>query len=145
VIIMAIGEFVDKQYRPTMKEMFEAIGPKKELWEKLHRFVTDNYRVKQDLAFYGKNYGWAIRFRKGGKTLLSIYPANGRFTVQIIVGETHAKKASSLKLGKKVRNALENAHPFPEGRWLFIRVASRKDVTDVEKLLLLKERARTSP
>ena len=100
--------------------------------------------MKQNLAFYGKNYGWAIRFRKGGKTLLSIYPANGRFTVQIIVGETHAKKASSLKLGKKVRNVLENAHPFPEGRWLFIRVASRKDVTDVEKLLPLKEGARPS-
>lgn len=86
-----------------------------------------------------------MRFRKGGKTLLSMYPANGGFTVQIILGETHAKKASSLKLGKKVRDILENAHPFSEGRWLFIRVASRKDVTDVEKLLLLKEGARTSP
>jgi len=145
VITMAIGEFVDKQHRPTIKEIHEAIEPKKELWEKLHRFVNDNYRVKQDLAFYGKNYGWAMRFRKGGKTLLSIYPANGGFTVQIILGETHTKKASSLKLGKKVRNVLENAHPFPEGRWLFIRIGSQKDVTDVQNLLLLKERARTSP
>jgi hypothetical protein len=137
---MAVGTFVEKQHQPTMREIFASIGSKKELWDNLERFVAENYQTKRDFAFYGKNYGWALRFRKAGKALLSMYPGEGSFTVQIVLGEAPAKKASSLKLGKNVRNVLENAHEFPEGRWLFIRVGSKQDVRDVQQLLLLKER-----
>lgn len=141
---MVVGTFVDKQHRPTMEEILTSIGPKKELWENLERFIEQNYRTKRDFAFYGKNYGWAVRFRKAGKALLSMYPGKGSFTAQIVLGETAAGKASRLKLGRNVKNVLDSAHPFPEGRWLFIRIGSRKDIADVQKLLLLKEPSKTS-
>jgi hypothetical protein len=128
-----------------MREIFASIGSNKELWNNLERFVADNYRTKRDFAFYGRNYGWALRFRKAGKALLSMYPGKGSFTVQIVLGATPAKKATSLKLGRNVRNVLENAHEFPEGRWLFIRVGSKRDLHDVQQLLLLKERPNASP
>jgi hypothetical protein len=74
-----------------------------------------------------------------------MYPGEDSFTVQIVLGQTPAEKASSLKLGRNVRNVLENAHQFPEGRWLFIKVNSKQDISDVQQLLLLKERPKTSP
>ena len=77
--------------------------------------------------------------------MLSMYPGEDSFTVQIVLGQTPAEKASSLKLGRNVRNVLENAHQFPEGRWLFIKVNSKQDISDVQQLLLLKERPKTSP
>jgi hypothetical protein len=94
-------------------------------------------------VFYGKDYGWAVRFRKAGKELLSMYPGEESFTVQFVLAQTPAEKASSLKLGKNVRNILENAHQFPEGRWHFIRVNSKQDLKDIQRLLLLKESPRT--
>jgi len=135
---MAVGSFVEKQHQPTMRQVFASIGPKKALWENLERFVAENYRTKRDLAFYGKNYGWALRYRKAGKALFSMYPGERIFTVQIVLAETPAKKASSLKLGKNTQNVLESAHQFPEGRWLFIKVNSKQDLRDVQRLLLLK-------
>jgi hypothetical protein len=135
---MAVGSFVEKQHQPTMREVFASIGPKKVLWENLERFVAENYRTKRDFAFYGKNYGWAVRFRKAGKALLSMYPGEHIFTVQIVLGEALGKKASNLKLGKNTRNVLESAHQFPEGRWLFIKVNSKQDLRDIQQLLLLK-------
>ena len=141
---MAVGTFIDKLHQPTMKEILASIGSKRELWDSLERFVAENYRTKRDFAFYGKNYGWAVRFRKTGKALLSMYPGEGSFTVQIVLGETPAKKASSLKLGKNVRNVLKNAHEFPEGRWLFIKVRWKRDLRDVQQLLFLKEQPKTS-
>jgi len=141
---MAVGTFIDKLHQPTMKEILASIGSKRELWDSLERFVAENYRTKRDFAFYGKNYGWAVRFRKTGKALLSMYPGEDSFTVQIVLGETPAKKASSLKLGKNVRNVLKNAHEFPEGRWLFIKVRSKRDLHDVQQLLLVKERPKSS-
>ena len=135
---MAVGTFVEKEHQPTMREISISVGSKKDLWDSLERFVAENYRTKRDFAFYGKNYGWALRFRKGGKALLSMYPGEGSFTAQIVLGETPAKKASSLRLGKNARNVLEIAHQFPEGRWLFIRVSVKQDIRDIQQLLLLK-------
>ena len=135
---MPVGAFVEKQHQPTMREVFASIGSKKGLWENLENFVAENFRTKRGFAFYGKNYGWALRFRKAGKALLSMYPREGGFTVQIVLAKTPAKKASSLKLDKDTRNVLESAHQFPEGRWLFIRVNSKQDLRDIQQLLLLK-------
>lgn len=140
---MAVGAFVDKQHRPAIEEILASIGPKKELWESLERFIEQNYRTKRDFAFYGRNYGWAVRFRKSGKALLSMYPGTGSLTTQIVLGETAARKACRLKLGKNVKNVLDCAHRFPEGRWLFMRIGSKRDVADIQKLLL-KERPKTS-
>jgi len=133
VMGMAVGVFIEKRHQPTMKETLASIGSKKELWGNLERFVAENYRTERDFAFYGKNYGWVVRFRKAGKALLSMYPREDSFTVQIVLGQTPAEKASSLKLGRNVRNVLENAHQLPEGRWLFIKVNSKQDISDVQQ------------
>ncbi|MCX5991514.1 MAG: hypothetical protein NTZ04_04180 [Chloroflexi bacterium] len=37
---MARGIFTDKEHRPTMDEIFAAIGPSRPLWEVLARFVV---------------------------------------------------------------------------------------------------------
>jgi hypothetical protein len=135
---MGYSVFVDRKHQPTMKEVLSSIGSKREMWENLDRFISENYRVKRDLAFYGRNYGWAVRLRQGGKALLSMYPGKGSFILQIVLGEALAKQASRLKLGKTVMNVLQTAHEFPEGRWLFIRIESKQDVSDVQQLLSLK-------
>jgi hypothetical protein len=91
---MPVGAFVEKQHQPTMREVFASIGSKKRLWKDLEKFVTENFRTKRDFAFYGKNYGWALRFRKAGKALLSMYHGEGGFTVQIVLAESPARKQS---------------------------------------------------
>lgn len=93
---MGIGIFVDKTHRPSTEEMLASIGAKRKLWERLARFIAENYQIKSDLVFYGKNYGWALRHRKRGKARLSVYPGKGSFTVQIVLARTLAKEASNL-------------------------------------------------
>jgi len=137
---MSIGVFVEKDHEPTIEEIFAAIGSKRPLWEKLTSFIADNYRIQGELMFYGKNYGWAMRFRKGGKALLSMYPGRESFTVQIVIGPTQTDKALGLSLGKKTRKVLEGAHQFHDGRWLFIRMESEQDLNDVQQLLIIKSR-----
>jgi hypothetical protein len=137
---MAIGVFTDKLHQPTMAEIVAAIGSKQPLWENLTAFIADSYRLKSDFAFYGKNYGWALRFRKAGKALLSLYPGQESFTAQIIVGQAQAEKALGSGLSKKASKIIEEAHPYPEGRWLFLKVESEQDLNDVKQLLIVKSR-----
>lgn len=135
---MSKGFFVDGEKAPTMRQIVLAVGKKRRDWEDLCRSLSEDLRARSELKFYGKNYGWALRFRKGGKALASLYPDRDGFTVQVILPESAVRIAATLNLGKTARDVLENAHPFPEGRWLFVRVKSRKDLLDVRRLIALK-------
>lgn len=137
---MGIGVFTDKQHQPAVDEILEVVGSKRLMWEDLIQYVSENYRVYGELRYYGKNYGWAMRFRKGGKALLSLYPKQNGFTAQVVLSEPDIQQALLLELGKNSLQAIEAAHPYPEGRWLFIEIQSNKDIDDLKRLLGFKVR-----
>jgi hypothetical protein len=135
---MSVGIFTDKAHAPTEEQISEAIGSRRAAWEDMLQVIRERYSHQEDWRFYGKNYGWALRFRKSGKALVSLYPAEGSFTIQLILSQADVDRAHGLKLGKHVRQIIEQAHPYPEGRWVFIPVKSGKDLRDVHQLLALK-------
>jgi hypothetical protein len=135
---MSIGIFTDKNHPPTMKQILTALGDKRSAWEEFVAFVRAKYPSQEEFKFYGKNYGWALRFRKGGKSLLSLYPSQDGFIVQVILSEAAVQATRDLKLGRCVRQVIEGAHPYPEGRWLYVPIKSQKDMKDVQQLLAVK-------
>jgi hypothetical protein len=94
---------------------------------------------------YGDKYGWGLRFSTKGKLLTSLYPVQGGFTVQIILGPEAVKKAQGMKMGRNVKRAIARAKPWPEGRWLFIPVKSEKDFRDIQQLLALRVEPKRRP
>ncbi len=140
---MGIGLFTDKGHQPTDTQVLEAIGPRLPLWHVLVRFVREQYPVQEDFKFlYGKNYGWALRFRIKGMLLVSLYPTQGGFTAQVILSSDAIEKAQKMKLSSNVQQAIARAHPYPEGRWLFIPVESEKDLRDIQRLVALRAEAK---
>jgi hypothetical protein len=135
---MSVGIFTDKAHAPTAEQIAEAISSRQAAWEDMLQVIRERYARQEDWRFYGKSYGWALRFRKSGKALVSLYPAEGSFTVQLILSQAEMDKTHGLKLGKHVQHIIEQAHPFPEGRWVFIPVRSGQDLRDVRQLLALK-------
>lgn len=136
---MSVGVFIDKKHQPTDAEVLAAIGAKLPLWQELIRYIREKYLAQEDFKFlYGKNYGWALRFRIKGQLLTSLYPAKGGFTAQINLSPEAIEKVQSLNLGKNVQQAIAQAHPYPEGRWLFISVESEEDLRDIQRLLALR-------
>lgn len=136
---MSIGVFTDKNRQPTDTEVFEAIGPMLRVWQVLVKFIRENYAVQEDFKFlYGKKYGWALRFRINGKLLTSLYPTQNGFTAQVNLSPAAIEQAQRMKLGKNVQQVIAKAHPYPEGRWLFIPVESENDIRDIRRLLALR-------
>jgi hypothetical protein len=135
---MSVGLFTDKEHTPTAEEVGRAVGPRQAAWDELVSCIRESYSNQDEFRFYGRNFGWALRFRKSGRALASLYPTGGGFTVQVILGADETKKALDLGLGKHVRQIIEEAHPYPEGRWLFIPVGSERDILDIRRLLALK-------
>jgi hypothetical protein len=136
---MSIGAFVEKKHQPTEEEIHQVIGAKLSVWEELIRYIREHYPSDEDFKFlYGKKYGWALRFRKRGQLLTSLYPTEGGFTVQINLGPDAIDQTRNMELGENIRGVIEKATPYPEGRWLFIPITSEDDVRDIHQLLALR-------
>jgi hypothetical protein len=136
---MSIGLFTDKKCRPTDADVTKAIGPMQPGWNSLIQFIREQYPSEEDFAFlYGKTYGWALRFRIKGQLLTNLYPTQGGFTVQINLDSQAIETVRQWDTGDHVRQAIERATPYPEGRWLFIPVQSEEDLRDIERLLALR-------
>jgi hypothetical protein len=136
--------FMDRDRPPTASEIADALGSAAPLWDRMTRFVETSYGVEPTLVPPSKNYGWDVKYRKGGKTLVSLTPDEGRFTALVVLGQKEAAGASDLELGAHVRSVLAEARPLRDGRWLFVLVESERDVEDIERLLALKRRPRVS-
>lgn len=137
---MSIGTFLDKDHQPTMPEVLDALGSKRSLWEKLTQFISSNYPISGEWNFGGKKYGWNVWYRKSGKTLVSLYPKQGDFVAQIVLGKDQVEQALDLKLGNNVGTVLKETPQLHDGRWLFIRVKNEKDIKDIQQLLQVKRK-----
>ena len=135
---MSIGAFTDKSHLPTSEEIQAMLGSQWEAWLEFNQFVINSYACTGEFKFYGKNYGWAVRYRKTGKALLSVYPAQAGFTIQIILSEGEIVQARQNGLEQVGLRAIDAANPYPEGRWLFIPIKSDRDLQDIKMMLAIK-------
>jgi hypothetical protein len=140
-----VGLFLDKEYQPTEIAVLEALGVKRPLWEELTRFIADNYPSPGEWNFGGKTYGWNLWYRKSGKTLVTLYPQDRYFVAQIVLGKKQVEQALMLKLGKNAATDLTETPQLHDGRWLFIKVKTEKDVKDIQQLLQIKRRPKPQP
>ena len=137
---MAIGVFADKQREPGWDEILTVLGSAEPRWRRLVSFMEATYGLAGANKFYGKSYGWMVWFRRSGKTLLALYPQQDALVAQVVLGPSLVEPALALSLPVGVHDAIAQAHPYPEGRWLFLSVASDAEAAAVEQLVLLKQR-----
>jgi hypothetical protein len=101
--------------------------------------MAETYGLKGSFHFmYGERYGWGLRFHRGGRFVLAMYPNQGHLTVQIILGRAQVTVATAMALPPRIVRVLEAAKDYPEGRWLFIPVKSGKSAKELRSLIALK-------
>ncbi len=142
---MSISCFSDKSHPPELEEIHQIVGPRWPLWQALTDFVAQSYAAPQQLKFYGRSYGWMVAYHLRGKTLVALYPQEDGLVAQVILGPNQVAQAMALSLGKNTNKALQEAKPYPEGRWLFIPIKTASDVRDVQELLRLKAQPSSKP
>jgi len=135
---MSKGIFTDKNHKPTEKEVYEVISSIKPLWEDLISFIEDNYKISGEFKFYGKNFGWALRYRKSGKVIISIYPGENEFMAQIILNGEEVKNALKSDISSETKEIIENKEPIREGKWIYLKVTSKTGLSDIKDLILVR-------
>jgi len=137
---MPYERIVSKVQQPTDDEILNTIGDTTH-WLELRQYLESSYDFAPEL-FNGGKHGWAIRYRRSGKTLCNLIPEKGAFTVLVVLGKKEAEKALAMmnQFNANVRQLLDSADQLHDGRWLWIRVRKAGNVKSIKELLKIKRR-----
>ncbi|MHA2362693.1 MAG: DUF3788 domain-containing protein [Candidatus Hodarchaeales archaeon] len=133
---------INKEQEPTKQEILETIGQKSSLWLDLRKYLEENYDFLPEKIFYGKKYGWTIRYRKSGKTLCSLFPEKDSYTVLITLGKKEVEKTNEIieTLNPEVKTLFKETKQLRDGRWLWISVRKSSDIKSIKVLLKIKRK-----
>jgi len=135
----AFSGFTQKAARPTRAGIRKILGRARAAWDDLEGHLAQTHHLSGELHWmYGARYGWAVRFRRGGRLVAALYPGRGRLTAQIVLGRAQVEAASAMALPASVAKALAAAKDYPEGRWLFVPVRTLTGARGLRALVALK-------
>lgn len=128
-------------------EIAETLGEAITAWETLARYIRTNY-VMDELWTDGKTTGKLaayrdeLKFRRGGKTLVTVYIRDGFFKVCIVFGKDERVKFEEAGAGfsEAIRKLYDETHTYHDGKWLGIDVYDTSPVDDIIKLLNIKRK-----
>ena len=133
----------DNAIKPTEKDILRFLEkPASIAWIDLRSFLEINYDFVPETTFYGKKYGWTVRYRRSGKTLCSLFPEKGSFTILLVFGKNEIQKFEELELefSQEIVQLYENTKKLHDGKWLWIRVHKSEDLEDVKVLITIKKK-----
>jgi hypothetical protein len=134
---------LDKEKEPSEEEILDFIGKRAgKTWKKLTKFLAENYDITPEIVFYGRKYGWTIRYRKSSKTLCSLFPEENGFTFHIVLGKKEVAKFEDEKekWSLEIRDLFDSTKQLHDGRWLWIHQPEIGNMSDLKKLLKIKRR-----
>jgi hypothetical protein len=128
---------------PTERQILKLIGKKGGLWTDLRTYLAEQYAHEPVMSIGKKEYDWTIRYRRSGKTLVTLMPEKGDFCVLVVLGKKEIAKAEGLKLAVYVKNVFLTAKQYHDGRWLWIRPRNKKDIESIKTLLTVKRKPKS--
>lgn len=125
---------------PKSAGVMKGLGGAKGLWLELVDGIAARYDHEPVVVREGKDKSWTIRYRRGGKTLVTLYPREGEFTVLVVLGKEEVEKAARATLNETVKGVFAGARQYHDGRWLWLKPKTKGDVDSIFKLLAVKRR-----
>lgn len=128
---------------PSTEEMQELLG--EELfcvWEKLTSAIEEKYEMDRLWDKGYREWVYEYKYRRGGKTLVTLYAKERTIGVQIIFGKDERVKveANRENLSEQALRAYDEAQTYHDGKWVMFFPKDDGMIGDFMKLMALKRR-----
>ena len=138
IMMWALRYPMDRE--PSMEEIDRYVdGP---LWPELRRYFKDAYGAEPQMGYSrcGLEPGWNVKFKKGSKSLATVYLRPGYVTAMVSVAPKDEPEAEGVLLTctEYTRTLYQNTASSKMGRWLMIDLTSSEVLEDVKALLALR-------
>ncbi|MDP4189317.1 MAG: DUF3788 family protein [Bacteroidota bacterium] len=135
---MSKGFFVDKSNRPDSAAINNFIGKARQNWDLMLHHLGEGLKLKGEFKFYGINYGWALRFKKSGKSIIALYPGKDDFMVQIILNKNQVETALEQVKNSDFLKVIYDTKNIKEGKWIYLLIDETSDLDDVFTMITIR-------
>lgn len=111
-------------------------------WKELTAWLDENYSMEKIWGKGGKKWDWELKYRKGGKTLCSFYPAQGFFGFMVIFGKAEREKVEAKRelLSDEALKFYDDARVYHDGKWVMLELNDSSLVDDAMRMTLIKRK-----
>lgn len=128
---------------PSSEEMITLIGqPLFEVWEALCALIDEKYDMERLWDNGGKSWKYEYKYRRGGRTLCTLYTKENCLGFMIIFGKDERTKfeADRFNYTEQVQKMYDEAKTYHDGKWIMFELHDTSLLADMEKLLLIKRK-----
>ncbi len=130
--------FTDVSEQPTKKDLQSVLGETFKYWDGLKKYLAEEYEVTGDEWSYYKKGGWSFIPVRKKRRIVYMLPCDGFFVASFVYGEKAVKVVNESSLPADIKEQLENAPKWGEGRPLRIEVKSGSDFDNIKSLAVIK-------
>lgn len=127
----------------SQSAMTELLGqPLYKVWQELCSVIDEKYDMERLWNTGGKNWTYEYKYRRGGKTLCSLYAKNNCIGFMIIFGKDERAKFEEIRgsLSDSVCRQYDEAKTYHDGKWVMFEPTDTSEFNDYMKLLALKRK-----
>ena len=138
--VSCLSAFGDKGVMPDDGMVSETLGEAASIWDELHSHIKDNYpNITGEWKHYGIAAGWTYKLISKKRNLLFFVPQTDCFRLRIVLGEKAVASAESdNELTAEIKESIQAATPYTEGRSIDIDVSRREQLEPIKRLLRIK-------
>ncbi len=128
---------------PDQSIMTELLGqPLLEVWQELCSAIDEKYDMERLWNTGGKNWTYEYKYRRGGKTLCSLYAKRNCVSFMIIFGKDERAKFEGIRntLSDSVCRRYDEAQTYRAGKWVMFEPTDTSEFDDYIKLLAIKRK-----
>lgn len=134
-----VSIFKEKAIIPTDKDLVEKLGSTYELWIQIKNMVMEMYsNGLAEWNFPGKKYGWSYRIKDKKRAIIYFLPRDKYFKVAFVFGQKATGQVLESDISKTIKQDLEQARKYAEGRGVSIDIKSDLIISDIRKLIEIK-------
>jgi hypothetical protein len=128
---------------PDLEEIRKFIKSKKAVkaFDSLLEFLDNNYNFEQEIYFGGAKFGVMLRYRRNGKTLISIFPEKNAFSVILIYGKKEVIIFNSQResFDAYFTSVFDNTPQLHDGKWMLIAIKDESLLPELAKMIMIKK------
>lgn len=131
--------YIDKTNKPEQKDLITALGKTYNLWQDIINLVYLKYpNAVSEWNFPGQKYGWNFKIKDKKRAIIYLLPREKRFLVAFNFGQKAFEKIMGSNISEEIKQSLESAKVYAEGRGIRIEVKNQKPLKDISQLIDIK-------
>lgn len=128
---------------PSESVMIELLGQSLfEIWQDLCSAIDDKYEMERVWNAGGKNWKYEYKYRRGGKTLCSLYARKECVGFMVIFGKDERAKFDDIRadLSDAICKRYDETTVYGDGKWIMFEPTDTSEFDDYIKLLAIKRK-----